>query len=84
MIETPPTKPTIDSTFEPIAVDAKGAAALFCCSERHWRTLDTEGKVPCPIRIGASVRWDLNELRRWSAAGCPARLEWETARKILP
>ena len=81
MIETPPTEPTVDSTVEPIAVDAKGAAELFCCSDRHWRTLDTEGKVPAPLRLNTSVRWHVVELRAWATAGCPVRLEWERRRK---
>jgi len=80
VIEAPPTQPTTEAV-EPIAVDAKGAAALFCCSERHWRTLDTEGKVPAPLRLNTCVRWYVVELRAWAAAGCPVRLEWERRRK---
>ncbi len=73
------------TTTGPIAVDAAGAAAAFSCSVRHWRTLDTEGKIPCPVRLNRSVRWIVAELHAWGLAGCPERLEWERRRAaVLP
>ena len=70
--------PPIDTaTVEPIAVDAEAAGALFGCCERTWRTMDTEGTIPAPLRLRGCVRWYLIELREWAAVGCPSRLEWE-------
>ena len=68
------------TTADRIAVNAAEAAAMFACSERHWRQMDVEGQVPAPVRLGSSVRWDLDELRRWSAAGCLDRVRWAAAR----
>ena len=67
-----------------IAIGAAAAAEMFSFSERHWRQLDVEGKVPAPRRLGRSVRWDVAELQRWSAAGCPDRVEWESAKETNP
>ncbi len=72
---------TTATTTELIAVDAAEAAAMFSCCERSWRTLDTEGKVPSPVRLNRSVRWIVADLNAWAAAGCPDRLSWERRRK---
>ncbi len=51
-------------------------------SERAIWKWNSMGKLPEPIRLGRSVRWDLDELERWIDASCPARREWE-ARKAV-
>lgn len=56
---------------------APEAAALCAVSVRAWRMWDAAGKIPQPIRIGRSTLWRAEELRRWIAAGCPRRKEWE-------
>ena len=63
-----------------LAVDAKEAAALLGISERHFRDLNTTGRVPEPIRLGKSPRWSVDELRAWLAAGGPARERWVATR----
>lgn len=70
---------------EPLAVDAKQLGAMLCLSTRTIRQLDVSGKLPKPVRIGArSVRWPVDELRAWLAAGAPNRVTWETIRKGRP
>jgi predicted DNA-binding transcriptional regulator AlpA len=61
----------------PLLVDAKQAAAMCSKSLRTWRTWDTAGWIPRPVRIGRSTLWRADELREWVAAGCPRRQEWE-------
>jgi prophage regulatory protein len=39
--------------------------------------MNDRGKLPAPSRLGGRVIWDVAELRRWSAAGCPERAAWE-------
>lgn len=52
-------------------VDGPTAAAKAGCSYRHWLRLADAGKAPPGIKLGALRRWDLDELDRWIADGCP-------------
>lgn len=52
-------------------------AELLAISKRHVLAMDSKGLIPRPIRIGVSVRWNLDELEAWRHAGGPARIEWE-------
>ena len=61
----------------PLLVSTKQAAAMCGKSLRTWRTWDSAGWIPQPVRIGRSTLWRLDELREWVEAGCPRRKEWE-------
>ncbi len=61
----------------PVLVDAKTSAALCGISESKWRSMNSAGQVPAPIRLGGSVRWRLEEIVGWTRAGCPGRARWE-------
>jgi len=61
----------------PLLVTAKQAAAMCGKSLRTWRTWDSAGWIPQPVRIGRSTLWRIDELREWVEAGCPRREEWE-------
>ncbi len=63
--------------FGPLLLTAKQAAAICGKSLRTWRTWDSAGRIPQPVRIGRSTLWRAGELREWVAAGCPRRAEWE-------
>ena len=41
-------------------------------STRTVRRLWQTGKLPAPIRLGGSLRWDMAALREWLAKGAPA------------
>jgi predicted DNA-binding transcriptional regulator AlpA len=60
---------------------AAEASALFHKSARTWRTWDSSGKIPRPIRIGRSTYWRPEELQAWVAAGCPDRETWELSNR---
>ena len=60
-----------------LILTAAEAAALFRKAIRTWRTWDSSGKIPRPIRIGRSVFWRQEEIDAWVAAGCPDREAWE-------
>ena len=47
-------------------------AGKLSCSARHVYRLADGGRMPSPIRLGALVRWDLDEIDRWIAVGCPS------------
>jgi excisionase family DNA binding protein len=52
--------------------DVNVVAQKLSCSPRHTYRLADSGKMPLPRRLGALVRWDLDEIDAWIAAGCPA------------
>jgi prophage regulatory protein len=64
----------------PLVVGAKELATLLRIGLRTVRTMDAAGKLPKPVRIGGSVRWSLEEIKSWLAAGAPDRDEWEARR----
>lgn len=63
-----------------LVLPAEDVAKLLDISERHVWALNANGRLPRPIRFGRSVRWSLEELRAWLAAGAPKRSEWEAMR----
>lgn len=65
----------------PLVVGARELAALLRVGLRTVRAMDAGGRLPKPVRIGHSVRWSLEEIKRWLAADAPNRDEWEARRK---
>ena len=66
-----------------IAISAKQLSRLLGVSLRQVWRLNATGKLPRPIRIGGSVRWNRAEVIRWfSEAGCPDRQTWEAMEGI--
>jgi predicted DNA-binding transcriptional regulator AlpA len=65
---------------EPLALTSAEVARLLEISERHLWTLNSTARVPKPIRLGRSIRWNAAELREWLQAGAPERSIWETMR----
>lgn len=68
----------IDTTR--LAIDAIEVSRLLCISSRHVSNLNKTGRMPRPLKLGRSARWDLRELCDWLAAGAPSRDEWEAMR----
>ena len=63
---------------EALALSAEGLARTLGVSLRHVRRLDAAGKLPRPVRLGASVRWPVAEIEAWLAGGAPDRRTWQT------
>lgn len=63
-----------------LLVSAKDASQLCGKSLRTWRSWDSAGRIPRPVRIGRATLWRVDELRAWVEAGCPSRKEWEATR----
>jgi excisionase family DNA binding protein len=61
----------------PLLVDAREAARLLGIGKSLFYQLKSAGRLPAPIRLGWAVRWPLDELKAWTAAGCPAAERWE-------
>ena len=62
---------TVPAQVEPLLVDVKALGRLLSLSVRSVRRLNSGGKVPRPVRVGRSVRWNVETIREWIAQGCP-------------
>jgi len=72
-----------DSSSQSIAVSAKQLSQLLGVSLRQVWRLNSTGKLPRPVRIGGSVRWNRAEVIQWfSEAGCPDRQTWEARKEV--
>ena len=65
-----------------IAISAKTLAKMLSVSVRQVWRLNAAGKLPQPMRLGGSVRWNRDEVLRWFEAGCPDRQSWQGRKKI--
>lgn len=54
-----------------LLIDSREAAKLLKVSSRTLWSMQKEGRMPAPIRIGRVVRWSYEALKRWVEAGCP-------------
>ncbi|MBX7074065.1 MAG: helix-turn-helix domain-containing protein [Pirellulales bacterium] len=71
----------IEATSEPLLVTSAEVAHLLNVSTRTlWRQLSA-GQVPQPVRFGGTVRWRIDELRKWIAEGCPPPRARENERR---
>ena len=74
-------KVTTQPRLSPLLLRASDAAAACNTSVRTWRSWNSSGKIPRPVRIGRSIFWQPEELKAWAAAGCPDRATWEVIRQ---
>ncbi len=57
--------------FKGIAlINAVQFAKLLSVSERTLYRLKSSNQLPNPINLGGSVRWRLDDVRRWIDRGC--------------
>jgi predicted DNA-binding transcriptional regulator AlpA len=78
----PPADPTPTSPGDGrLLVSARELARLLSVSVATIRRLDAAGKLPRSVRLAGSVRWRLDDIRRFCEAGCPDRAEWERSRE---
>jgi excisionase family DNA binding protein len=62
---------------KPILITADELAAKLALSKRTIYRMLSAGTFIQPLRLGGAVRWRLDEIEAWIAAGCPNRNEWE-------
>jgi excisionase family DNA binding protein len=65
------TTATLADAVEPVLLDVRAVARLLDCSPRHVYRIADAGRMPAPIRLGASIRWSRLDLDRWIRDGCP-------------
>lgn len=54
-------------------LDVRQLATRLRLSPRQIWKLNSSGKIPAPVRIARSVRWDADTIASWVRAGCPSR-----------
>jgi predicted DNA-binding transcriptional regulator AlpA len=52
---------------EALLLDVRAVARLFSLSTQTVRRLDSQGRIPPPIRIGRAVRWYKPHVLGWLA-----------------
>jgi predicted DNA-binding transcriptional regulator AlpA len=68
--------------IQPLAIDAKTAAAANGVSRSQWWKLHTMGRIPAPVYLGTRKPvWIVKELEEWAAAGMPGREAWEKLKR---
>ena len=60
------------SIGEALLITAEQVAAMLQVSPRTVWRLRSSGKLPKPVEIGGSVRWNSEQIQRWISEGCPA------------
>lgn len=63
------TQKTVAEPPRLLTVDA--VAAMLDVSGRQVYRLADAGRMPRPLKVGGSVRWDRQTVERWIADGCP-------------
>ena len=61
---------------------AKNLGQLLALSKRQISRLNSCGKLPKPLKIGGSIRWDCRTVEEWVLLGCPDRAEFEARQKM--
>lgn len=69
-------------TSAPALLSVGGLAALLDISQRTVYRLDSSGRIPKPLKLGASLRWRRKEVVAWIAAGMPDRHTWEEIHRL--
>jgi prophage regulatory protein len=81
-METAMDQPRKTPLQQALAISASVLADMLNVSLRQVWRLNSAGKLPRPVRLGGSVRWNRAEVTAWFEAGCPDHEAW-AARKEL-
>lgn len=53
-------------------ITKKKLAEMLSVSPRTLQRMLSAGKIPSPVQLGRKmIRWRVNEIKNWIAAGCP-------------
>jgi prophage regulatory protein len=58
-------------------LSAKDMGSKLTLSKRQIFRLNYSGKIPAPVKIGGSIRWNSEEVAAWIDSGCPDRATFE-------
>jgi excisionase family DNA binding protein len=62
----------IENGQQPLLITVDQVAKLLSVSIRTVWRLKSAGKLPKPVEVGGSVRWNIEAVKQWIDAGCPA------------
>jgi predicted DNA-binding transcriptional regulator AlpA len=65
-----------------LLIDSVTLAEILQVKAFQLVTLRNAGRLPLPVHLGKSVRWVVQELREWAAAGQPEIGVWIKARGL--
>ena len=77
MAEETGTVEAIAATRPLVLMTVHETADLLCVSSRHVWSLDAQGLMPSPIRLGKCCRWRRDEIETWLHADAPPRDTWD-------
>jgi predicted DNA-binding transcriptional regulator AlpA len=63
-------------------LSAKALGKILSLSSRQIFLLNKNYKIPAPIRIGGSVRWEQSVIIRWLSLGAPDRKTFEAIEEV--
>ena len=75
------TKKKADNVGETLAISGRELSQILGISLRQCWRLNAAGRLPRPIRLGGSVRWNHAEIRQWFETGCPDRTTWDAMKE---
>ena len=52
-------------------LSASAVGEMLSLSKRQIFRLNSSGKIPKPVRIGGSVRWQVSDIEQWIEWNCP-------------
>jgi excisionase family DNA binding protein len=55
----------------PLLISAGQLAGMLNVTRRALWRLRSSGRLPRPVTLGRSVRWNRDEIRGWVEQGCP-------------
>lgn len=67
---------TLAQQYPPL-LTKKQMAELLSRSVRTIYRLESQGKLPSSVSLGAQRLWVLDEVLKWITAACPPRRAWE-------
>lgn len=71
-----------ETNHYPQLLSAKALAKMLSLSPRTVFRLRASNKLPAPVRVGGSIRWDHETVSKWISMGCPDRKEFEMFAKM--
>lgn len=69
---------------ESLLIRAKQVATLMGISVGGFYAMRSCGRIPMPVRLGGSVRWNKQEILDWIEADCPPMNRWKYQKQDRP
>ena len=64
-------------------LSAKALGRMLSLSARTIWRLRSSGKLPAPVKVGGSIRFERGTIEKWISMGCPDRKEFEQFKNMV-